>query len=1186
MDKISEVIKNKWFIQGLGIFALCLLIWFVGPLIAVAEHEILSGTASRLLVMLILLGLWLFYIFRVKYLSKKNNDAMVDALTTGEVEAETQVIGERFEQAVKEIGYNKNDRNRYHLYQKPWYIIIGPPGAGKTTLLVNSGLNLHQKGDGSNGAVKGIGGTRHCDWWFADEAIMIDTAGRFTTHDSNKDVDEAAWNKFMGLLKTYRKQRPINGVLIAVSVSDIIEKSEADRQQWGLTIRMRIEELIKQLGIRFPVYFMFTKCDLIEGFTPFFSEMNREQREQVWGETFVMDEENQNNFSVLDYMAGFEGLIERLSAQMLSQLNRERNIGARPAVMGFPAQMASLQEPIASFLRSVFADSYIQNGIFLRGVYFTSGTQEGMPLDRLLGKLLNDFKVPKSAANTRTNEGKSYFIHKLLKEVIIPEAELAGIDQKLVKRRLWWQRLAFGCAAIFLGATSTIWAISYKQNKQNILNTESLALQAQDQAFKGKMVGADFLGILPELNQLKRASEVFDNPEYQERAGLHQGERLGKQAKQAYLSALEKKLLPVVAARLQELIIYLSNLGETELTYEVLKAYLMYAGLNKRENVETDLELLSAISRADWNEMYKSDPKVVEQLLSHHQYLLEHGNLTISRNENDDKIIRYARVQLRKTPVSEQVYNSIKQQLLKEHSNDLSFVDLAGSLASDVFISRSGKNLEDIYIPGLFTKVGFYRNFLLQYKIQSQDYLNNNWVLGKHSVHAKEITEEDLEREVYERYYKDYIKTWEQLLKDLKVNPNRDLQQGMTTVESASSLNGPIALLVDMVSQETNLAMPLSANVDTQGAADAVGQVSGSAARTVSKIGRITRTAAKAGISTDLGETVTKAFSAYHRITDSKRNETLLERLMTESDRFYRFLQESIQDEFAQTPGLDAVKNRINRIGNDRFGNLKRRSNAMPADVKGWLDDIRELGWSMMVAKSRQELNRIWQNEVSGFYKKAIEGRYPVDPYSSIELEINDFAEFFRPKGVIDSFIQTHLLSFINTRGAQWREKNIDGQNLNLGSEMIRTLERAQQITELFFVGNGTQTSITFKMSPLDLDRSAKKFRFFFGNEMIESIHGPAIPKKMKWPSESDNESTRIQFVDKNDQKVADMTDGPWSLFKMLDKAQLEATSQRSVYHVTFNLKGMTARFMLRMDTEFNPLGDRLLQGFRLPQTL
>ncbi len=170
-------------------------------------------------------------------------------------------------------------------------MFIGPPGAGKTTALVNSGLKfpLEDSGKGATG-IRGVGGTRNCDWWFTDEAVLIDTAGRYTTQDSQAAVDSAAWLGFLSLLKTYRRRQPINGVLIAISLSDLAVLAEAERLGHARTIKQRIRELHDQFAVRFPIYVLFTKADLIAGFVEFFANLGKEEREQVWGMTFPVDD--------------------------------------------------------------------------------------------------------------------------------------------------------------------------------------------------------------------------------------------------------------------------------------------------------------------------------------------------------------------------------------------------------------------------------------------------------------------------------------------------------------------------------------------------------------------------------------------------------------------------------------------------------------------------------------------------------------------------------------------------------------------------------------------------------------------------------------------------------------------------------------------------------------------------------
>ena len=46
-----------------------------------------------------------------------------------------------------------------------------------------------------------------------------------------------------------------------------------------------------RLGQRLPVYVLFTKADLVfAGFSEFFDNLGKEDREQVWGMTFPVDD--------------------------------------------------------------------------------------------------------------------------------------------------------------------------------------------------------------------------------------------------------------------------------------------------------------------------------------------------------------------------------------------------------------------------------------------------------------------------------------------------------------------------------------------------------------------------------------------------------------------------------------------------------------------------------------------------------------------------------------------------------------------------------------------------------------------------------------------------------------------------------------------------------------------------------
>src|SRR5262249_12076042 len=188
-------------------------------------------------------------------------------------------------------------------------VFIGAPGAGKTTALVNSGLRFPLADRLGRDAVRGVGGTRDCDWWFTDEGVFLDTAGRYTTQQSNQDVDAGAWKGFLQLLKKFRSRRPTNGVLVTVSVGDLLQQSTTDRDAHVVALRARVRELYEDLGVRFPIYVLVTKSDLLAGFSEFFADLGREERAQVWGFSFPWGEQG---FDKATLSAQLEGLERRL----------------------------------------------------------------------------------------------------------------------------------------------------------------------------------------------------------------------------------------------------------------------------------------------------------------------------------------------------------------------------------------------------------------------------------------------------------------------------------------------------------------------------------------------------------------------------------------------------------------------------------------------------------------------------------------------------------------------------------------------------------------------------------------------------------------------------------------------------------------------------------------------------------
>ena len=361
-------------------------------------------------------------------LAASGQDAGADKSTDERVAKELESIQARFKQAtesLKDSRFPNPDGRPRAVDEMPWYVMIGAPGSGKTTALINSGLRFPLYTTDSGASVPGVGGTRNCDWWFADEAVLIDTAGRYTTQESDRKADAAAWHGFLALLKQYRPDRPLNGALVAVSVLDLMLWTKAERAKFTAHVRMRLSEMYAALNQRFPVYVLVTKMDMLAGFTEFFGDYDHTERMQVWGTTF--DHDIDPALIAEPYGRDFAALEERLGAEMLARLHEEPDLQRRAAIYRFPQQFHPIGALVGEILAQSFGTQVNHRPLQLRGVYYTSATQEGNPIDRVLATMARTFRLDRSAA-VAGGTGKSFFVTRLLREVVFPEQGLAAVE--------------------------------------------------------------------------------------------------------------------------------------------------------------------------------------------------------------------------------------------------------------------------------------------------------------------------------------------------------------------------------------------------------------------------------------------------------------------------------------------------------------------------------------------------------------------------------------------------------------------------------------------------------------------------------------------------------------------------------------------------------------------------------------
>jgi len=501
--------------------------------------------------------------------------------------AEIQALHKQFQEGIEALKRSKlgsGKSGERALYELPWYVIVGPPGAGKTTALRHSGLSFPFL-DPSGGGVRGVGGTRNCDWWFTNEAILLDTAGRYTTEEADHDE----WIGFLEQLLKYRYHKPINGVLVAVSVSDLLDASDEQIQEMASKIRSRVDEMQVHLKMIVPVYITFTKIDLVAGFVEFFGDLKKSERSQAWGATFRLDADKSAPGKIFD--TEFDLLVQRLHMRGLRRMTLERSRGTKEKVYQFPLEFAAIKRNLSDFLQAAFAPGAAgASAPVLRGFYFTSGTQEGKPLDRIVGAMGRAYglKVAEPEESDTPKEAKSYFLKDVFTNIIFPDQDVAARTEAEIRRRRQ-QRLLGAAAAIAVGILFASPAvISFANNSDLVAETDAITSEA------GEINWNDSKGTLGKIDKLQKLREHTekldrwseDGPPFAYGWMMYQGDKLFEPTRAQYLSALDRGFVGPVKTKLEAKL--KGTTGAKYINdYNNLKTYIL---LNDREHLEEHWE--------------------------------------------------------------------------------------------------------------------------------------------------------------------------------------------------------------------------------------------------------------------------------------------------------------------------------------------------------------------------------------------------------------------------------------------------------------------------------------------------------------------------------------------------------------------------------------------------------------------
>ncbi|MCP5425224.1 MAG: type VI secretion system membrane subunit TssM [Gammaproteobacteria bacterium] len=1226
MNKVLNIVKNPWVLGIAGLAALGVLIWTVGPLISVGDATPFASEAGRWISIGVLGSAYGLFKIQSYISTLRNNRRMVgDILGRGgqakrgaaggaAASPEEQAQRESAAASAEEVATLKHGlddalktlrkakfgdrrgRGQQYLYQLPWYIIIGPPGSGKTTALVNSELNFPIGSD----KVRGVGGTRNCDWWFTDEAVLLDTAGRYTTQDSQQPVDQAAWRGFLDLLKKHRRRRPINGVLVAISLKDLLEQNEGERAAQAQAIKERIQELHEHLGIRFPVYVLFTKSDLIAGFVEFFNDLGREERMQVWGVTLPMDDPINPKGVVDHFSPEFDLLEQRLNDRLVERLYEEKDPLRRDIVYSFPQQFSSLKDIANQFLEQVFRPSVYAERTLLRGVYFTSGTQEGNPIDRLLGALAANFKLSRQAVTGFSGKGKSYFLTRLFRDVVFEEADLAGTNLRLERWRSWMQRGAYAGALLITALVAAAWFASYVRNQAYVNTVETQRQVVLEEAKKLSPQQRDLLATLPMLNSARAIPGGYEDRTegvpWLMGFGLYQGDKLGSEAKILYRYLLNRAFLPRIMLRLEEQL--RQDPADSAFLYEALKIYLMLG-----ESQHFDAAAIQNWMKRDWAQ---ATPRLSQeqqnQLLAHLNALLEDGPVTPPL-DLDRNLIEFTRARIRQTPLSQRVYDWLKQDYQAGTVPDFQLLDAAGPDTPRVLERLSSQPLS-VGISGLYTRAGYYQVFGPQNQRLVNRLADESWVLGG-DIPLGEGERQQLTAQVCRLYLQDYGQQWSDLLGDIKLKGFTSPAEAAEQLKVLSDFDSPLGKLVRAVAHETDLE-PQAAPAPAEGAA----QPAPETAKAETSVCNLSQLEAR--------------FAPYQReVAGVDGGIPALDTTLATLGDMFGFMNAIVRAGEGGTVSQD-LKDKVNEVANRLEVEAARKPpplNAMLQKLaRDSTDSIRSL---------RDRLNTLWKTaQIAPYFENNLSGRYPLarssiqwagqapaatsQPATNViqwsggggvsspaaatataglagptDMSLDAFGRFFGPGGLMDDFFQKNLRAYVDTTQGTWAWRGPGGPDDAVTADALLAFQRAAAVKEALFDGGGQRPSIRFELAPKNMGPAISQAVLTIDGQQVNyRISQTGGATALRWPGPSGGQA-RLQLEPILPGNRSELSEsGPWAWFRLLDGAEVRSTTQPGSFEVTFHVGNRLALYDMRVNSAFNPFRLRELEIFRCPQQL
>lgn len=343
---------------------LFILVWSLIALAAVfgallLNHPIETGIQVAVYLFLIWLafrlGRWGWIRWRARARAKR-------LLQQGEPEpldsskAETRALEASFKEVMHYMQQAPElDKNLDPRYALPWYLFLGEKTQAKE-LLQAAQVPLPTDAEGRLNHPES-----NLTWWPYNDSLLIQFPAQLVQEGNTTHPE---WARLLSLLSQKRQEEPINGLLLPLDWEWLEASSEEDLFEEGLKLRDQLGQMMKIVQTRFPVYFVVTGLEKLEGIHDWQDQLPDHLKEQAVGQ---LNHKHQEPDVFVEH--SLQEIAERLKDLNIFML---RSGAMSTGALVLPTRLNELSGRLRQFTKGAFQESVFEELPSLRGVYLAS----------------------------------------------------------------------------------------------------------------------------------------------------------------------------------------------------------------------------------------------------------------------------------------------------------------------------------------------------------------------------------------------------------------------------------------------------------------------------------------------------------------------------------------------------------------------------------------------------------------------------------------------------------------------------------------------------------------------------------------------------------------------------------------------------------------------------------------------